>query len=294
MARLLFATLDSMKGFWNKARPFVLSFGLHVFVLALLCLGFAQTQPRKAAGDEAPAVEATLVTAPSQPASRPAEPVQAQPKAQPSPPSPLPKPQPQPQPIASRPPLPKTAAEDKPNPIPAVQKPAAPPEPQPDIQPDPPQDESDLHREFLPTRTDATSADAQPAAEPPPDTSDPYAEMRRQRAEAERQYQIHEQNILQMQDQQAQRARVFMPVATVAPMFPVAGNGARNQHLPDPLSATLEFGVDGSWTPDGSLQLTTCSAGDLQPVDGDAFTTVWTDCQVRGGWRDASPFFDSP
>jgi len=247
---------------WDKTRPFVLSVGGHVLLLALLYVSFLRESQPPPGRAGASAVEATLVSASLQAEIDQAEsPPPPQPPLQPEPPS-VTSPAPSEKPADVRPDAVQRApkqvgARHQPQESDAVPKPAL-------IEP-PSQPQQDV-------------ANSPGVAQEEPDASDPYAEMRRQRAEAERRHQLEEQAITQAAAR-AQNAQANGQPTAGAPAQQMVGHGGMDQLLgvlPDH-SGNL-FAMDGYPTADDVLRPQRCQPAAFQQRGGNAITTDWIEC----------------
>ena len=249
---------------WDKTRPFVLAIGLHALVLGLLCVSFLrQSQP--APGQTGVSlVEATLVSAPLQTEIEQAE-SPPQPPAQPQ------QPPPQPEPPSVTPQAPSLK---QPEVGPDAQRPAAEPVAE-QHQPQVPDAEPKQVAVEPPSQPKQASENSPSLAQQQPDASDPYAEMRRQRAEAEHQHQLEEQALTQSEEARARYAQANVQRAPVAPARQMAGNGGVS---PDPDRTANPFAVDSATSADDVLRPQRCRPIAARQQGNDAVMTGWIDC----------------
>ena len=257
-----------MNAVWDKSRPFVWAVGGHVIVLSLLCLNWSRAPAMRAAfnadNGSMSAVEATLVTAPSPWEDTPAKSPTAR---------------------SSTPPL----------------RPKLHPHPATNDSLDHQIDQSGKNRTEDPppshgsndARSQASSDQGvqllKPAEYPSADapqqssegTDDPYAEMRRQRAEAERQHQLDEMNLQRTQHQQT--AMASSNVSQLPPTPP-------DQSVESSEIATWFTGMQqpaitsdfyGSLTFSFQLRSARCPFRDFQSSDDGSVTDAWIDCLMN-------------
>jgi hypothetical protein len=284
-----------MNTLWGRSRPFVWAIGGHVVVLVLLCLDWQQAPSWAAASrsDDAgsvSAVEATLVSVPLPAVAKPVAPQVA----------PTPLPAPQPTPIVPPPPAIPAAPVARPAPIAKVDVATQAAAPQA-----PPAAQSPASSESSRPQSDDDGKSTAEAPPPPADSDDPYAEMRRQRAEQERAHQVEEQ---QRRDALESEVRSLpQPPAPAAP--PVSKQAivpTLEDFAVDPFVAVDPASTDNPLAGPSGLPSITCSLDGPVHFFNGAVTNRWLNClfdaagerwqrqalPVAGAWpaEPASPF----
>ena len=131
------------------------------------------------------------------------------------------------------------------------------------------------HAQVIPSSQPQQDGENSPnLAQQQTDASDPYAEMRRLRAEAERQHQLDEQNI-------HQSATAGMPPIPVAPAIAPADNHPTHPWIVDPPATTIPFDFSGAWALGNDTQSMRCLPGAFQRTLGDSISMDWIDCLLE-------------
>ncbi|HTA64998.1 MAG TPA: hypothetical protein VK753_05795 [Xanthomonadaceae bacterium] len=285
LSRVFAADRFSMTTAWAKSRALAYAISGHAVLLGLLCMGWMRSEFLPTGGvhdgSSIPAVEATLVAASSQPDTTTSATQQAEPP-------PVAKPtavvseqapqslQPEPALAAPTPPLPATDAAD-----PVDAKPIADP-----VVPSAPPRFDDVHEPVAIAPPSSSqhgapdsSADASPPASEP---GDPYAQMRRERAEAERRYQLEQQGAQQQSDRRvpddpANAQPTFFAPAAMTPYSPAS------QFWPADLQSPLmQIEVGGDWRAGNGLPSNGCLLGGFQSRNMDGLAEDWFACFVGG------------
>jgi hypothetical protein len=256
-----------MNTVWDKWRAFVMAVGGHAIVLALLCLDWSRASALRASSDvnkgAVPAVEATLVTAP----------LSSEIVSVTSPPAP-----------SATPPLP-TNMQQRPimrdTPRHEVSQSSnaqiADPPPPPGLNDVRSQAESD-QQVAPPEVTASPVADA--TQQTTEEADDPYAEMRRQRAEVERQHLVDEMNLQRMQDQQTVIASSNLPQVPPAPPNPFVESREAAYWSTRLQPSAITPDLNG-WTFSSGLPSTRCPFTGFQSVNDGRIAAAWIDCLMN-------------
>ncbi len=242
-----------MQPWWDKIRPFVLSFGMHAAVLLLLVADFSQRPAASAHAGRGRLIHASLVAWPA--ASFGAVGAQVS----------------QSHPVtAPAVPTPRSAAEQQPaKAVPKPQKVASSAQ------------ASDTKPSHAASQPVQDAAPANVSLDPDPD--DPYAQMRRERAEAERRYQLQQQAMKQIEDANAQQGQSAAPDASAALPF---GGQDSDQGGANTFLAGLQFNAGSTATLAQGQPWTQCEADATTPRNGDADTLAWIEC-LLDPWQTA-------
>jgi hypothetical protein len=276
-------SVTTSQSLWDTTRPYVFAVGGHLLLLGLLFLGFLR-QPQVV--HETPAagpsmVEATLVSGSPQTAIASGEPLHLQPT-----------------PVAPKPSEPQASPIPAPKQYAASQKETAPNPEKAAEQPGPPksvahQDQQQVDLSAQASRQDNTNPQGL-AQQESADATDPFAEMRRQRAEAERRHQQEEEDIRQADEQRAQAAQAAMRGRAVAPAGAQVGNGGADQRIQSPLAVADPSDIARDWAPADLPQLTRCPIGAFRQGSGDVIPIGWVDCLLESPASiQASPAIDT-
>lgn len=247
----------SMESCWNRIRPFVLSFGMHAAVLLLLVADFSQRPVAHAHAERGTLINASLVAWP---------------------------------PVASgvagaRPPELHAA----PTPQTAAVKPPAKAAPKPQ-KATPSEQASAAKQEQPATQQTQDVASANVALNP--DQDDPYAQMRRERAEAERRYQMQQEALRRIADAHAQQAQASVPTPTAATDASAAstslpfGSMDSDQGGANAFLAGLQFNAGGAAMLAQGQPWAQCQADAATAGNDGADALAWMDC-LLDPWQTA-------
>jgi colicin import membrane protein len=276
-----------METTWDKLRAVVFALGLHALVLALLFVGLL-TQPLPAAADaEGPIVEATLVSSPQQStaiakAIKAVERKTTADAAPPPQPKPSPKPEDAPQPpqLAPQAPLPKPDVVDQDE----VRRAA-------DLAAQQQKQEQEERRKQA--QVDLTNQLLQQQQEQNRQrlAQQQLADIRKQRADAERQVKLQEQKMKQLQDQAARLAQDNAPptVAPPGPVRPPSGNAGDKAGLLAKYKKAINETVQLNWHHDSDRvpERTHCIVQFKQLPGGEVFEVSFPDCPFDAAARDS-------
>ena len=245
-----------METTWDKTRAIGFAVGMHVLVLTLLCLGFMRESQQQITRTHVSIIEASLVSAPPQSKSRLADLMPRQPKL-----------------VALRVPPPSIVNQVKERQ--AKEQSAEHSEPQDsDVLPN--QALIDPSRQQQPD-----DGYPQHLAQQHSDPQDLLQEMRKQRAEQERQRQLTAQGRDAQQDQRIQHAQVGGPDTLPVPAYLLAENGITDQRFLDPFSTSIQFNLGADGIPDEGRQLMNCPVAAFQQHRGDMIPMDWIDCLLN-------------
>ncbi len=272
-----------METTWDKLRAVVFALGLHALLIALLFVGLL-THPVLASADAAgPIIQATLVSSPQQSAAI-AKAIKAleQKTAQDTPP-PLPKPEPkpqdvpQPQQLAPQAPLPKPDTVDQEEVRRVAEQVAA----QKKLQ------EQEERRKQA--QVDLTNKEQQQLAAQELLRQKQLADIRKLRADAERQVKLDAQRLKQLQDQRAQLALNNTPTRTVPnalPHPPAGNNGARQDPNANYLKE-IKVALDQNWHRTDVPEGVHCHVQFIQERPGRVKDVIFGDCQYDAAARES-------
>jgi colicin import membrane protein len=254
------------------------SLGLHALVMLALYLGLLRQPELDASGDEGPAIEATLVSTPQQVAAairrieaepKPAEPV--------PPPPPQPKPEPAPQdaqqpqqPIPqARIPKPETVDQDE------VRRAG-------ELAAEKKQQEQDEKRrqaqlDLSRQQEQQEAENRQRALQQQLERDKQLAQIRKERAEADRQVKLQEQKLKQLADAAA-RSSTPSPAAAAATPAAAAGPPPESMSLRARYLTAIRAVVNQNWRHDGVPERTHCTVKFKQVPGGEVFEVGFGDC----------------
>ncbi len=270
----------------DKLRAVLLALGVHAFVLALLFAGLFW-QPTPAAADAAgPMIEATLMSSPQQSAAiakeiKAADRTAAKQDDHDATPPPQPKPEPQPQTapiprqVAPQAPLPKPDTVDQDEVRRLADQAAA--------QKLQEQEERRKQAQIDLTNQKQQQQDAenrQRLAQQELERQKLLEDVRKQRADAERQVKLEAQKLKQLQDQRAQLAQNDAPTSSpAASAQPPSGNNGVAVGLKARYLQAIRGVVQQNWHPVNVLQRVHCRVSFKQLPGGEVFgDPTFSDC----------------
>ena len=290
-----------METSWDKLRAVVFALGVHAVALALMFVGLLW-QPAPAAADAAgPMIEATLVSSPQQSAAiakaiasaqkhteQKVVPQAAQDSVPPPQPAPEPKPQDAPQPPQPAPqaPLPKpdTVNQDE---VRRIADQAA----QQQLQE---QEERRKQAQVDLTNQQKQQQEAenrQRLAQQELDRQKLLADIRKQRADAERLVKLEAQRLKQVQDQRIQLAQndaPAAPTAPAAPPHPPAGNNGSKQDANAKYLKAINEALNNNWHRANAPENVHCRVifRQVRP-SGEVTDVQFGDCQFEAAARES-------
>jgi colicin import membrane protein len=274
-----------METSWDKLRAVAFALGLHALVIALLFVGLL-TQPVPASTDaEGPIVEATLVSSPQQSAAiaKAIKAIEQKTQQDTTPPSPQPIPEPKPpetpppQQLAPQAPLPKPDTVDQEE----VRRIAEQATAQKKLQ------EQEERRKQA--QIDLTNKEQQQLAQQELERQKQLADIRKQRADAERQVKLDAQRLKQLQDQRAQLAlNNTPPAAASSPLQrPPAGNNGKEAGLLAKYKQAIVDVTNSNWIHTDVPEQVHCKIRFTQIPGGDVIDVKFLDCPFDAAGRES-------
>lgn len=279
----------------DKLRAVAFALGVHAFALALLFVGLWWQQPIPATDAQGPMVEATLVSSPQQSAAIAKAIASAEkqaahrddhdaiPPPQPKP-EPMPQDAPQPQQIAPQAPLPKPDTVDQDEVRRLADEAAA--------QKLQEQEERRKQAQVDLTNQQKQQQEAenrQRLAQQELDRQKLLENIRKQRADAERQVKLEAQKYKQLQDRATQLAQNNAPTATTAPAsppHPPAGNNAKSAALSAAYLKAIRDVVVMNWHTANVPKNVYCKVQFTQLPGGEVLDVNFVDCPLDPASRE--------
>ena len=239
----------------DKVRAFLASLAVHVICVLLMFFGLAWSTKSKPVSVAGPIIEATLVEAPSTPASARPKPQPPKPKPTPPPPPPAPEPTPEPEP--------------EPEPVPPRAEDTV--------------DQERIDREALEVAQEAEREqeerrkreqllleEEERLAAVERERQQQLDDIRKQREEAERQRRIEEERMAQLEDIEREAAEEAPePAAEPAPM---AGNEGVDTDLLSRYVFAIQTAVTQNWLRPDNVQQVVCTVQIIQIPGGEVIS----------------------
>lgn len=272
-----------METTWDKLRAVVFALGLHALLIALLFVGLLTHPVPAAANAEGPMIEASLVSSPQQSAAI-AKAIKAieqktAPDTTPTPPKPEPKPieTPPPQQLAPQAPLPKPDTVDQEEVRRVAEQAAA----QQKLQ------EQEERRKQA--QIDLTNKQQQQLAQQELERQKQLVDIRKLRADAERQVKLDAQRLKQLQDQRSQLTLndTHTTVAPTAPTRPPSGNNGKQSDLMAKYKQAIIDVSNSNWIHTDVPEQVHCKIRFTQIPGGEVIAVDFHDCPFDAAGRES-------
>lgn len=266
----------------DRLRAFGLSVGLHALVFAVLYFGWKMQPELRLADAGGPAIEATLVSAPSH-AAAVSHAVQPKPRPLPTvapPPTPAPQDSPQPRQVVPQTQVPKPDTVDQDEVRRNAQLAAEQQRKEQEERHRQAQVDLDRQKEQLQAENRQRQAKQ--------DLEKQLAQIRQERADAERQVKLQEQKLKQIEDRKAILKQDAAPAASAATPHPAPGSNSSEAGLLAKYMQAIKDTANQNWIhPDSLPEQVHCRISFTQIPGGEVTNVRYVDCPSDASVRES-------